>query len=100
MRTLDSYAFSCHIMILCGIAPKRPVISLATGQPCHGSCARLALRVQATAAPETDCCPITDWQSSISPEKRQTLNLLLAAAVSLPTASLLGVYATSFVPHR
>ncbi|KAL4443891.1 hypothetical protein ABPG75_011628 [Micractinium tetrahymenae] len=59
-----------------------------------------ALRVQATAAPEADFCTIEEYREPpISPEKRQTLNLLLAAAVTLPTAGLLGPYAASFVPR-
>lgn len=94
--TLATIAHYHHTM-LTSRAPTRPI----DGMPARPRAfPRTVLGVRVTAASEADFCPITEYEPPISPEKRQTLNMLLATTVTLPTASLLGPYATSFYPLR
>ncbi|KAI7843093.1 hypothetical protein COHA_003264 [Chlorella ohadii] len=46
-----------------------------------------------------DCCLLPDgWEEPPSQSKRDTMNLLLAATLTLPVAGMVGPYAASFMP--
>ncbi len=48
-----------------------------------------------------DCCLLPDgWEEPPSQSKRDTMNLLLAATLTLPVAGMVGPYAASFMPPR
>lgn len=87
-------------------ASTRSLAAFSAARPFRQGRRRPAVVVRADAGAAQlgsgeDCCLLPDdWNEPPSQSKRDTMNLLLAATLTLPVAGLAGPYAASFMPPR